>query len=94
VQAALNAEPPDARDQPAADLALAYADAIDRGAQLHRIGPALLAVFEALQMSPRARALARVSGGPTVAAKPGRLDELRARRARKSNPENLDTAAP
>lgn len=67
-------------DQGAVQLALAYAVSVDSGeAPIEKVGPPLLAVLEALGMTPRARANMKgvTSGGPV--ADP--LDELRARRA-------------
>lgn len=75
-------------------LAQRYADEIDQGgADLAKIGPPLLAALEALQMSPRARAVAARGVKPDEPAKPSPLDELRERRARKSHPPDLDATA-
>lgn len=82
----------DTRDQAAIDLALAYADAIDDEGDLAKLGPALLAVLDALLLSPRARAAAKkavITSEP--AANP--LDDLAAARARRGRPEDLDAAA-
>lgn len=92
-----------ARDQAVRDLALIYAQQIDNmhkrcsececqgGADLTKIGPALLAALEALQLSPRARkAVTPVAG--RVVTKP--LNELAERRARKSRAKTVDPAAP
>lgn len=105
VRAALEAQPPEPRDAAAAALAQKYADHLD---QEHRpcegcectgdhtkTGPALLAALEALQMTPRARALAakgRKTDAP--AAGPSRLDQLRERRDRKQQAAAGDAAAP
>ncbi|MDM4721147.1 hypothetical protein QTQ03_16640 [Micromonospora sp. WMMA1363] len=83
----------DQRDTATAELALTYARDIDNGAaELSKIGPPLLAALEALRLSPRARATGKgaKSDEPGNA---GRLDELRARRARKSRTTPVDTAA-
>lgn len=77
-------------DQAAVRLALAYATAIDCGEPVEKVGPPLLAVMEALGMTPRARAsLAKgVTSGSTITSP---LDELRARRsARQRDAEALD----
>jgi len=81
---------PDERDQAAVDLALAYADALDEGAALDKLGPALLVALEALGLTPRARKAVRTSDQP--AANP--LDQLAARRAGRGRPQAVDTAAP
>lgn len=67
-------------DQAAADLALRYAEELDRGGDPARLGPALLAALEALHMTPRSRTAATrgVSPAPEAAVSP--LDELRRRR--------------
>jgi hypothetical protein len=90
VQAALDAKPPESKDQAVADLALTYAENVDGGGDLSKLGPPLLAALEALHMSPRAR-----TGKASTDDKPGTspLDELRKRRARKSDPKDLDAAA-
>lgn len=67
-------------DQGAAQLAITYARAIDAGGDLDKLGPQLLAVLEALGMTPRARA-AVAKGGPSGNASANPLDELRKRRA-------------
>lgn len=79
-------------DQGAAALAVKYAEAVDAGGELDKVGPLLLAVLESLLMTPRARAAA-VKGG--TGAQPARspLDELRARRdARERDPATVDPA--
>jgi hypothetical protein len=81
-------------DQGAVQLALTYAAAVDAGEPVEKVGPPLLAVLEALGMTPRARAALTkgVTNGVPVASP---LDELRARRAaRQHGPEDLDPAAP
>ena len=66
-------------DRAAADLALVYAAAIDAGANIARLGPALLVCLESLGMTPRGRRSA-VRGAVKGGANP--LDELRQRRRR------------
>lgn len=104
VRAALDATEVDPRDQAAADLALTYAERIDGkvrcqdcdgpvGADLTKLGPALLAALESLLMSPRARAAAKKAVTTSEpAANP--LDDLAGRRARKGRTADLDAAAP
>jgi hypothetical protein len=91
VDAALAADTIDDADQGVVALVRLYADTIDDDlGAVKDLGPKLLAALEALQLSPRARALARIhrlgeTGGSSGAAgKPAGLDELRARRHRKS----------
>jgi hypothetical protein len=93
VERALAAAPLERHDQSAADLALTYAGDIDAGGDLTKLGPALLTALEALHMSPRARAAAKkaVDNGDKPAS---RLDQLAARRSRKSRTADLDAAAP
>lgn len=92
VAAAIAAAETDPRDRGAVDLALAYAADIDAGeGDLSRLGPALLAVLEALGLTPRARKAVK-NDGQQPAANP--LDELRVRRGRKSRPADRDAAAP
>lgn len=95
VQAALDYEPPEPQDRAVAELALMYADAIDLAdeGEIAKLGPALLASLESLQMSPRARAIARKGGSQPNGAGKGKLDELRARRARKDGTKALDATA-
>jgi hypothetical protein len=67
-----------------AELAATYAREIDRGAELDKVGPLLLAALDALLMTPKARAVA-TKGAPGVgspAVNP--LDELRARREQRT----------
>lgn len=94
---AFEAEPPQDRDVPLSLLAIQYAAEIDAGVdekELSKIGGALLAALEALQMSPRARALAQRGMMPSEPAKRG-LDQLRAARERRTRAHGaaaLDTA--
>jgi hypothetical protein len=91
------------RDQAVRDLALKYARDIDGehgacedcgcrgGGDLTRLGPALLAALEALQLSPRARkAVTPIAGAPRT----NPLDELARVRARKGRAAAVDPAAP
>jgi hypothetical protein len=87
--AELDAQPVDAG---AVELALTYARAIDSGDELAKLGPALLAVLDALGMTPKARsAVAKGGAGATEHRSP--LDELRARRARRDSAPPVDTTA-
>lgn len=80
-------------DGGAAELALKYARAADRsGANLEKLGPLLLAVLTALQMTPAARAAA-VKGGDSGSEHRSPLDELRARRDRLYRASDLDATA-
>lgn len=79
------------RDQAVRDLALTYARALDNGGDLTKIGPALLAALEALQLSPRARkAVTPIAGQP----KSNPIDQLAERRAGKSRAAAVDAPAP
>lgn len=104
VEAALDAEPVSNRDRATAALALVYAERIDGkvrcedcggpiGADLTKLGPALLAVLESLLLSPRARAAAKKA---VTDAKPAAnpLDQLAAARSRRGRPQAVDAAAP
>jgi hypothetical protein len=102
VKSAVEAGGIDLRDQAAVDLALTYAAAIDdvggecpdcgrHGADLAKLGPALLAALEALHMSPRARAAVKKAvTDDKPAANP--LDQLADRRAGRGRPQAVDTA--
>jgi hypothetical protein len=90
VDAALTEATTEAQDGGTVMLARYLAAAIDEApdpiAALERLGPKLLAVLEALGMSPRARATAAkgATGGPVG----NPLDELRARRHRRAAGED------
>lgn len=58
------------------------------------LGPKLLAALEALQMSPRARAMAHRGEVKDVPSTGNPLDQLAAARARKSRTEAVDATAP
>lgn len=89
----LASEPNGSVDAAARELALTYAQQIDEGADLSKLGPALLACLEALLMSPRARAAAKKAvTSDQPAANP--LDQLAERRAGRGRPEAVDAAAP
>jgi hypothetical protein len=77
----------------AATVALArqYADLIDGDGDLIKVGPLLLATLTALGMTPKARtAVVPPEGGSSGGSK---LDELRARRARRDGAAAVDPAA-
>lgn len=91
---ALLAKEPAAVDRAAAALALIYAEEVDRGGDLSKLGPAFLRTLDALQMTPKSRAMAQRGGtGDDRPAAPTRLDELRDRRARKRDTQDLDAPA-
>ena len=96
VARALAAHPPGPRDQGAVALALTYAKELDMGGDLAKLGPALLACLDALQMTPRARAVAQRGGTGKPDEHPAttRMDELRARRAGKNGAAAMDAPAP
>lgn len=94
VDSALAADTQHAADAAVIALVRAYATAIDKRAGsadiLVELGTKMLAALEALQLSPRARSLARLHSlgdkgaiGATGTSGRSRLDELRAARARK-----------
>lgn len=91
IEDALAAGQLEPRDAAAAELAREYARAIDQGADLSKVGPALLAALDALGLTPRARKAVK-SDGQQPAGNP--LDQLAAARARKSRAPDLDAAAP
>lgn len=73
-------------------LALTYAEEIDAGEDLKRLGPALLACLESMLMTPKARS-AVVKGVKDDQPAKSPLDELRARRnARKYDATTVDAA--
>lgn len=101
----LAATSPNASDAATAELAMTYARRIDgtarceecggpaAGADLTKLGPALLAALESLLLSPRARAAAKKAVTTSEpAANP--LDQLAARRAGRGRPQAVDAAAP
>jgi hypothetical protein len=68
-------------DEAARELAYRYARTIDANPDdAVKVGPLLLAVLDALGMTPKARAATVKPGAPATASK---LDELRAARERK-----------
>lgn len=72
------------KDRGTAALALAYAATIEARGELDRMGLQLLAVFDALLMTPRARAIVN-KGVTSVSPVDNPLDELRKRRADRAN---------
>lgn len=82
VEAALAAQPVEDRDAAAAALALTYARDIDAGGDLAKLGPALLAVLEALGLTPRARKAVKIDGQqPSANPLDALAERRRARRA-------------
>lgn len=79
----------DPRDAGTVQLALTYAERVDHGGELEKLGPALLAALEALQLSPRSRKAAMTGAKPANA-----LDQLADRRAGKGRAANLHAATP
>lgn len=92
VDQALRAVPLGDEDEAAKALAMRYAKAIDEGGDLSKLGPAFLACLESLGLSPRARAALK-KGTENVHPNGSKLDELRARRNRKSRAETVDATA-
>lgn len=91
----------DPKDTAVVALARRYGNEIDgavrcvecgghKGADLAKLGPALLAALEALQLSPRARKVIKDVQPATA----DRLDQLADRRRRRGRPESVDPAAP
>lgn|SRR3982750_2518329 len=93
IRVSLDQTPLTEKDAGLSELALTYAQAIDDGADLSKLGPALLATLEALLMSPRARAAAKkaVTDDKPIA---NPIDQLANRRAGKSAAAAMDAAAP
>jgi len=80
--------------EPAAVLALEYAEAIDAGGDLAAYGPKLLSCLDALLLTPRARAAVKKVMEPDDSQPASPLDELRARRAaRQRGASAVDAAA-
>ena len=92
VRTALTAKPPAGSDVATAELALTLAKGIDEDGVDYRTSGALLAALEALQMSPRARAMAHRGEVKDVPAG-NPLDQLAARRARAGRADNGHAAA-
>lgn len=81
------------KDRGTAALALAYAACIDEGADLHTTGLQLLAVLDALLMTPRARAIVN-KGVTSVSPSDNPVDEIKARRAKRlRDAEAVDATA-
>lgn len=70
------------KDRGTAALALAYAATIEARGELDRMGLQLLAVFDALLMTPRARAIVN-KGVTSVSPSDNPVDEIKARRAKR-----------
>lgn len=87
---------PAPQDTALAALALRYAQRIDKGEDILKLGPLLQSALESLQLSPRSRAAVQkgMKSHDDATAKPPTLDEIAERRARKSRPEDLDALAP
>ncbi|WP_410669141.1 hypothetical protein [Amycolatopsis sp. cmx-4-68] len=96
VATALAQLPAEQRDSAARELAELYALQIDCDPDaLETYGPKLLAVLDALGLTPKARAVATKGGGADepAAGKRNPADELRARRAaRLAGAKAVDTA--
>ncbi len=87
LDACFDREPYQPKDSAVADLAMMYAEQIDQGGDIIRLGPLFLNALEALHMSPRARAVAKKGmkqNEPSAAASRDPIDELAKRRAGKS----------
>ncbi|WP_433117112.1 terminase small subunit [Micromonospora sp. CA-246542] len=96
-KAASSIEPAADRDKAAVELGRTFAEQMDLeqdAATLIKLGDSYLRVLEALQMTPRARALAQKGMKGNDPVKPqSRLDELRERRSRKSGAKTVDAAS-
>lgn len=79
-----------ARDRAVAVLARTYAKEIDMGGDLVPLGAGMLRVLEALQSTPRARAVSQRGGNRGESVGGDELDELAAVRARKSGAAPMD----
>jgi ribosomal protein L34E len=102
VRAAARAVKTEPRDAAVLALAVQYAERLDKehkcadcgrglDADLAKIGPALLAALEALQLSPRARRQVKTHGAAPVT---NPLDQLAERRAGKSRAAGLHSPEP
>ena len=81
----------DVQDEATAQLARTYAEQIDAGGDLSKLGPPLLAALESMLLSPRARAAAKKAvTGAEHTANP--IDQLADRRRSRAAP--VDAAAP
>lgn len=81
------------RDRGVAMLARKYAAEIDLGGDLVPLGAGMLRVLEALQSTPRSRAVSQ-RGGNRDDNGGDELDDLAERRARKSGAASVDAAPP
>ena len=102
VRAAARAVKTEPRDKAVLELAVQYAERLDRehkcadcgrglDADLAKIGPALLQALEALQLSPRARKAVKTHGAAPVT---NPLDQLAERRAGKGRAAGVHPAPP
>lgn len=96
VAAAVEAAPLAERDGALVALADAYASDLDLGGDLAKLGPGFLRVLDALQMTPKSRAVAQRGGasGEQPQQQRDELRELRDRRARKRDAPAVDSPAP
>lgn len=96
VHASAAAAPLSDRDRAAALLAETIARDIDLAGDLSKLGPQLLRVLDALQLTPKSRGVAQRGGGggERPSDVPDELGELRRRRARKRDAAAVDAAAP
>lgn len=79
----------------AAELDVKTCPECDRGGDLAKVGPLLLAVLTALGMTPAARKAVTGKGGTDASSGPSPMDELRQRRAnRKRAASAVDAATP
>lgn len=82
------------QDKATVELARTYARAIDDGgADLTRVGPALLNCLESLHMSPRARGALTKGVARDHDDRASALDQLRQRRARRNAPPAVHGAS-
>jgi hypothetical protein len=92
VQRALAEAGSEPSDSGAVELALVYAREIDAGEEVRQLGPLLLACLDALMLTPKARKAVLKEAKDDAVQSP--LDELRARRAARTNrAQALDAAA-
>lgn len=81
------------QDEITVELARGYARALDEGADIAKLGPLFQSCLETLLMSPKARVtVLKGKAGDDNGART-KLDELRARRARRDGSEAVDSPA-